>query len=84
MVERSVGETCGDEGMFDRPSMFLCIPYGRREGYASSRALQSLPLLHERAMRVSGGVWDVGLTGLSCRLNFGSKSTAASSQLSRR
>ena len=45
MVERSVGETCGDERLFDRPSMSLCIPDGRREGYASSRALHSLPLL---------------------------------------
>ena len=54
MVERSVGVICGDERLFDRPSMSLCILYGRREGYASSLVLHSLPLL-QRSVK---GRWE--------------------------
>ena len=70
-VERLVGETCGTDRLFDRPSMSLCILYSCLEGYASSLALHNPPLLQNGVKRrrayTGGGFADVGLTGLNCR-----------------
>ena len=47
MMKRLVRETCGIDQLFNRPSMSLCMLYSHLEGYASSLASHSPPLLQK-------------------------------------